>query len=145
MLYAKVFIDSSSVASDRIYEYRVPDELCEAIRPAMRVGVPFGAGNRHTQAFVVSLSEESEFDPERLKSISYIADTEPVVPDYLADTAVFLHDRYFAGYGEAVRVVVPSMDKLVRKVAYRLSDGGRFLRIRFRRVCGRRPPGSGHF
>ncbi|MCR4894044.1 MAG: primosomal protein N' [Eubacteriales bacterium] len=123
MLYAKVFIDSSSVASDRIYEYRVPDELCEAIRPAMRVGVPFGAGNRHTQAFVVSLSEESEFDPERLKSISYIADTEPVVPDYLADTAVFLHDRYFAGYGEAVRVVVPSMDKLVRKVAYRLSDG----------------------
>ena len=91
MLYAKVFIDSSSVASDRIYEYRVPDELCEAIRPAMRVGVPFGAGNRHTQAFVVSLSEESEFDPERLKSISYIADTEPVVPDYLADPAVFVH------------------------------------------------------
>ena len=123
MLYAKVFIDSSSVASDRIYEYRVPDELCDAIRPAMRVGVPFGAGNRHTQAFVVSLSEESEFDPERLKSISYIADTEPVVPDYLADTAVFLHDRYFAGYGEAVRVVVPSMDKLVRKVAYRICPG----------------------
>lgn len=121
-MYARVFIDSSSVASDRIYEYRVPDELCEAIRPAMRVGVPFGAGNRHTQAFVVSLSEESEFDPEKIKSISYIADTEPAVPDYLADTAVFLHDRYFAGYGEAVRVIVPSMDKLKRKVTYRLAD-----------------------
>lgn len=118
MLYAKVYIDSSSQASDRIYEYRVPESLCDAIRPAMRVGVPFGNGNRHTQAFVVSLSETSEFDPSRLKDIVYIADTEPAVPDYLADTAVFLHDRYFAGFGDAVRTIVPSADKLKRRVSY---------------------------
>lgn len=118
MLYAKVFIDSSSQASDRIYEYRVPDHLCDAVRPAMRVGVPFGMGNRHTQAFVVSLSETSDFDPSRLKDIVYIADTEPAVPDYLAETAVFLHDRYFAGYGDAVRCIVPAADKLKRRVSY---------------------------
>lgn len=123
MLYAKVFIDSSSLASDRIYEYVVPDELCGVIRPAMRVGVPFGSGNRHTQAFIVSLSEKSDFDPAKLKSISYLADTEPAVPDYLAETAVFLHDRYFAGYGDAVRCIVPGTEKLKRKISYRLSDG----------------------
>lgn len=121
-MYAKVYIDASSAASDRIYEYIIPDSLSEIIKPAMRVGVPFGVSNKHCQAFVVSVCEESEYDPEKLKSIAYIADTQPAVPDYLVKTAVFLRNRYFCSYAEAIRCVLPSGEKLKKNTSYTLTD-----------------------
>lgn len=121
-MYAKVYIDASSAASDRIYEYIIPDSLSEIIKPAMRVGVPFGVSNKHCQAFVVSVCEESEYAPEKLKSIAYIADTQPAVPDYLVETAVFLRNRYFCSYAEAIRCVLPSGEKLKKNTSYTLTE-----------------------
>lgn len=120
-MYAKVYIDASSAASDRIYEYIIPDSLSEIIKPAMRVGVPFGVSNKHCQAFVVSVCEESEYDPKKLKSIAYIADTQPAVPDYLVETAVFLRNRYFCSYAEAIRCVLPSGEKLKKNTSYTIT------------------------
>lgn len=119
-MYAKVYIDTSSAAADRVYEYIVPNSLNDIIKPAMRVGVPFGAGNKHCQAFVISISKNSEFAPEKLKSISYIVDTQPAVPDYLVKTAVFLRERYFCTYAEAIRCVVPGGEKLKKNTTYSL-------------------------
>lgn len=120
-MYAKVYIDTSSAAADRVYEYIVPSLLTDIIKPAMRVGVPFGTSNKHCQAFVVSVSETSEFDPAKLKSISYTVDTQPAVPDYLVNTAVFLRNRYFCSYAEAIRCIMPGGEKLKKNTSYNLA------------------------
>ena len=122
-MYARVYIDAAAKAADKIYEYIIPDELADVIKPAMRVSVPFGGGNKLSQAFVVSVEETSEFDPKKLKTITGAADAFPAVPDYLVKTAVFLRERYFCSYGEAIRCILPAADKLKKKVAFRLSEG----------------------
>ena len=45
-LVAKVAIAKAIYAIDKPYDYLVPKELEETLRPGMRVLVPFGAGNR---------------------------------------------------------------------------------------------------
>lgn len=116
--FAKVYIDSASAASDKIYEYSIPEALSNLIKPAMRVIVPFGKNDKLSQAFVVSVSGVSEFDPLRLKPIISLADASPVLPAYLAQTIVFLRNNYFCSYGEALRCVLPAADKLKKRTRY---------------------------
>ncbi len=122
-MFAKVYIDAAARAADRVYEYVIPPELTDIIKPAMRVSVPFGGGNKLSQAFVVSVEEKSEFDAEKLKYITDAIDAFPAVPDYLVKTAVFLRERYFCSYAEAIRCILPGADKLKKKVSFMLSDG----------------------
>lgn len=123
-MFAEVYIDAAASASDKIYTYRVPEELCELIRPAMRVIVPFGRGSRLSQAFVVSLKESVSFDESRIKDIFAPADASPAVPPYLMATAVFLRNRYFCSYGEAMKCVLPSADKLKKITRYFRTENG---------------------
>ena len=45
MIYADVIIDISHEKLDRDFQYRVPEELAQAIKPGVVVTVPFGEGN----------------------------------------------------------------------------------------------------
>ena len=44
MIYADVIIDISHEKLDRDFQYRVPEELVQAIKPGVVVTVPFGKG-----------------------------------------------------------------------------------------------------
>ncbi len=118
MLFAQVTIDSNTAAIDRVYDYRVPDAMQGVLEPAMRVAVPFGRSNRLYSAFVIGLSQESDYEAAKLKYISHLIDTEPATPDYLIETAKFMRGRYFCTYAEALRTVVPSAEKIVKNVCY---------------------------
>ena len=45
MIYADVIIDISHEKLDRDFQYRVPEELVQAINLGVVVTVPFGKGN----------------------------------------------------------------------------------------------------
>ena len=45
---AKIALQAATYAIDKPYDYQVPPELLDTLRPGMRVVVPFGAGNRRT-------------------------------------------------------------------------------------------------
>lgn len=117
-MYAKVYIDTASVSADKIYEYSVPEELCGLIKPMMRVAVYFGNAKTLKKAFVVSLSETTQYDPEKIKPVIRLLDTAPAVTSYLADTVVFLREQYFCTYAEALKVVLPASDKIKRRITY---------------------------
>lgn len=42
---AKIALQAATYAIDKPYDYQVPPELLDTLRPGMRVVVPFGAGN----------------------------------------------------------------------------------------------------
>ena len=47
MIYADVIIDISHEMLVREFQYRVPEELVQAINPGVVVTVPFGKGKTH--------------------------------------------------------------------------------------------------
>lgn len=56
--YADVIIEIAHEKVDRVFQYRIPDELAEAVKPGVQVRVPFGKGNQEKTGYVVDLSEE---------------------------------------------------------------------------------------
>ena len=76
-MFARIAVSAATYAIDRPYDYRVPEDLRQNIRPGVRVFVPFGKGNRVTEGIVLSLSEESGF-PD-CKEILRAADPEPLI------------------------------------------------------------------
>ena len=44
-------VDAATYAIDKLYSYRVPDELREQVQIGTRVLVPFGFGNKRAEAW----------------------------------------------------------------------------------------------
>ena len=54
-VYIDVIVDISVNSLDRIFQYRVPEELLDAVTVGCQVNVPFGSGNRRRQAYVIGV------------------------------------------------------------------------------------------
>ena len=54
-MFAEIIIDIAHASVDRLFTYRVPEEL--SILPGQHVLVPFGHGNAQKEGFVLSLTE----------------------------------------------------------------------------------------
>ncbi len=121
-MFVKVFLENNSVAVDHVFEYKVPEKFNRIIRPAMRCVVPFGKGNRLCQAFVVCVSDESEYDADKLKEIVDVVDIAPIIPEYLTDVAYYLRDEYFCTFSEALNTVLPANEKIIKRLTYSASD-----------------------
>ena len=59
---AVVVINGTTRKYDREYHYLVPDEFRDSLAAGMRVIVPFGAGNKPREGYVMGFAESSEFD-----------------------------------------------------------------------------------
>ncbi|MBA5828298.1 primosomal protein N', partial [Escherichia coli] len=66
---------------DRPFDYYIPEDLEELIRPGMRVSVPFG--NRKIQGFVIALGETEE-NPQ-LKGVDGVMDLALVLNEELME------------------------------------------------------------
>ena len=102
-MYAQVIVDLSAEALDRVFSYTVPEGM--EIAPGQLVAVPFGS--RTVEGFVVSLSEECDVPPEKLKPLIRPVRAEPVVlPDLMA-LAEWMHVRYLCNLVDALRLMLP--------------------------------------
>lgn len=100
---AAVAVENSTFSFDKPFSYLLGDEPC---LPGCRVLVPFGRGNKCRQGIVLSVgNEESEV---RLKRISQLIDSAPVLNDEMLKLCEWLKDRTFCTYFDAVRAVLPS-------------------------------------
>lgn len=52
-------VDAATYAIDKLYSYRVPDELREQVQIGTRVLVPFGFGNKRAEAVVLAFRENA--------------------------------------------------------------------------------------
>ena len=57
-LLARVAVSSVPFAADKLYTYRIPDELATEAASGKRVLIPFGRGNRRSEGFVLDILVE---------------------------------------------------------------------------------------
>lgn len=104
---AKVAVSKAIYAIDKPYDYLVPRELENSLRPGVRVLVPFGAGNRGSDGIVLSLFEETG-GGQNLKEIRAQLDQAPVLDHKAIQLALWMRERYFCTLYDCVKAMLPA-------------------------------------
>ncbi len=104
---AKVAVARAVYAIDKPYDYLIPRELEDRLRPGMRVLVPFAAGNRGSDGLVLSVREAPSAG-EPLKSILSALDESPVLDGHAIQLALWMRERYFCTVYDCVKAMLPA-------------------------------------
>ena len=83
-----VLVELSSKNIDKVFDYKVPDDLVSSIKIGIRVIVPFG--RMELEGFILEIKEDSELD--NLKEIIDIKDREIILNDELLELGNYMRD-----------------------------------------------------
>ena len=103
--YANIIVDISHEKLDKTFQYRVPDELEDVIKIGVAVDVPFG--NRQISGYVVELTDEAEFDVNKIKQIIGIKAQSVAIESQLIELAGWIKDNYGSTMNQALKTVIP--------------------------------------
>lgn len=122
-VYIDVIVDISVNSLDRIFQYRVPEELLDAVTVGCQVNVPFGSGNRRRQAYVIGVDTVLAYDVSKIKDILGVTKA-PAATGQLIALADWMHERYGCTMAQALKTVLPVKKsvKEVKRTAYFLAD-----------------------
>lgn len=122
-VYIDVIVDISVNSLDRIFQYRVPEELMDAVTVGCQVNVPFGSGNRRRQAYVIGVDTVLAYDASKIKDILGVTKA-PAATEQLIALADWMHERYGCTMAQALKTVLPVKKsvKEVKRTAYFLAD-----------------------
>ena len=115
ILYANVIVDISHEKLDKIFQYRVPEELQAEIRPGTAVTIPFGNGNRRIQGYVIGLTEHSDYPPEKIKEIQEVSQGQMKVEGKLIALAAWMRDYNGSTMIQALKAVLPVKQKVTQR------------------------------
>jgi primosomal protein N' (replication factor Y) (superfamily II helicase) len=88
-----------------VFTYKIPPKFFGKIQVGMRAFVPFG--RRRITGYVVALAEKWEKDI-KLKSISDLPDTKPMIGKEILTLTKWLSNYYQCSWGEAIRAALPA-------------------------------------
>lgn len=122
-IYIDVIVDISVNSLDRIFQYRVPEKLLDAVTVGCQVNVPFGSGNRRRQAYVIGVDTVLAYDASKIKDILGVTKA-PAATGQLIALADWMHERYGCTMAQALKTVLPVKKsvKEVKRTAYFLAD-----------------------
>ncbi len=107
--YAKVIVDISQEKLDKTFEYRIPPYLTQRIAVGMQVYIPFGS--RRITGYVVELSDEAEYDEDKLKNIAGIVTDSVPIESHLIALAGWMREHYGGTMNQALKMVLPIKEK----------------------------------
>ncbi|WP_448850821.1 primosomal protein N' [Corynebacterium sp. 335C] len=90
---------------DRVFDYRVPEQMVEAAQPGVRVRVRFGG--RLVDGILLELAETTEH-PGRLADLKAVVSPHVVYPPQLARLTESLAEYYGGVRSDVIRAAVPS-------------------------------------
>ena len=105
VLIAKIAVSAATYWIDRPYDYLIPEELGDKLRPGMRVYVPFSRGNRRCEGIVLAVTDGKL---ENLKPVLALLDQEPVLTEEQIHLALFMRERFFCTVYDAVKTILPA-------------------------------------
>lgn len=105
--YADVIIDISHEKVDRTFQYKIPETLRETVLVGTGVMVPFGRGNRLTAGYVVEITDQAEFDEEKMKEIYSLSKQKVSPSEDALKLAAFLKETYGSTMIAALKTVLP--------------------------------------
>ena len=117
-MIAQLAVAAAVYAIDKPYSYRVPEGM--QVQPGLRVLVPFGRGNRRSEAVVLALQDTAQRD---LKVIERALDDAPILSQAQLQLAAFMKERYFCTFYEAVKAILPAGFWFAEKKTLTLAPG----------------------
>ncbi len=104
--FAGVCLLENPFAIDGVYDYAIPVELAEEIRPGVFVTVPFGTANHRRLALVCEVREHSSYAEH--KAILSVCPERVSLDGELLGLCEFMKQRTLCSTGDAVRAMVPA-------------------------------------
>lgn len=111
-LYASIIIDISHENVDKIFQYRIPEELLDTIRIGTQVHVPFGTANRTRKGYVVEITDKTEYEIEKIKEIAGVVSGSVTAGSQLIELAWWMKERYGSTMNQALKTVLPVKQKI---------------------------------
>ena len=99
-MVAEVIINRGAKKLNRTFDYNIPKELEELILVGSKVLVPFGNGEKLTEAFVVGIKETSAFE------VKDIAKLEENLTDKQIALAKWMAKRYFCNVSDCIKLML---------------------------------------
>ena len=129
--------------ADQVFSYLCPDEIWP-VQAGQRVEAPFGRGNKQQTGFCVqtqallppSQDPEAAVLPFKLKAISAVVDTAPLLDATLLELAEWISNYYVCPLGQVLAAMVPGAVKRsagVKKKTYlHLAPGVDLAKLKIR-------------
>ena len=105
--YADVIVNISREELDKSFQYRIPDELQEAVTLGTKVEFPFSTRVK-VSGYVVGLSDEPKIDEARIKDLIGLAKRSVTATDRMMALAGWMKDAYGCTYNQALKTVLPA-------------------------------------
>lgn len=125
-----VAVDAATYAIDKLYSYRVPDELREQVQIGTRVLVPFGFGNKRAEAVVLAFRENT--GGMKLKPVIEVLDDTPILTAQQLKLAAWMRERLYCTFFDCVHVMLPAGLWFKRNETYTLASDADLAALRQR-------------
>lgn len=103
MTLAKVIVDISTSAVDKIFDYLIPPEM--PLQVGDRVNVPFG--NKIIEGYVIEIADETD-SKYKLKNILARLDAEPIITTEMLELMHYMRTAFYLRYVDCLRLFLPS-------------------------------------
>ena len=101
MWFADIIVDISIDKLDKTFQYILPDELLGSVEIGSQVNVPFG--NRRITGYVVNITDEAEFDTDRMKKVESMVTNAVTIDGRMIKLAYWMKHNYGATINQAPR------------------------------------------
>ena len=107
--FALVCVDITHGEVDRLFHYRVPQELADEIACGKRVRVPFGKGNTLKIGYVMGFADSpgEGISLEKIKDIRSVCDEFPVLTEETIALALWMYEKYYTTLAACIRAIAP--------------------------------------
>ncbi len=107
-MYCSVILRGAVRQTDKLFTYRVPEDLSGTVVAGSLVNVPFGKGDSQRCAVVVELKDSFEGDESVVKDIGSVISARPVLNPDQIELIDKISDRFNCTKGDVVELMVPS-------------------------------------
>lgn len=105
--YADVIVDIAHEKVDRPFAYRIPEALQGKLEEGMAVTIPFGRGSRRITGYVLRITDEADYAPEKMKEIEQIREQDVPAEAVYVRLAAWMKRQYGSTMIAALKTVLP--------------------------------------
>lgn len=108
--YVGIIVNSEASVLDKVFTYKIPENLADKIDVGFRVKIPFGMGNKTVDGFILYLYEESlnVSNIKSIKEIKQVCDKFAVLRKEDIVLIEKMREKYLCTYLEAIKVIIPT-------------------------------------
>lgn len=106
--YAQVVIEFATAEEiDRLFTYKIENDLIQSVVPGCRVKVPFGRGKKYQIGYVINVLDEVVLAGYQIKPIIGLIDEHPILSEEQLRVAKFIAEYYGTSYAASISAILP--------------------------------------